>query len=1547
LLQAAGGAVGFAADLFGYYRMTGGGLPTKFIDAGAQAVAANIGGKVPSWLVGTLVPEAARAGAEGLIGVMRENLLEQNAQDSIGKVARTFGVYAAGDLAFNIGLRGAWSFAKMAGRGLVRNNIVQAVAERARRGVDNQFWRGAVPKDEWDETLELFGKGSLPQERRVRLSQNMQDRIAWTEAIQDAKRMETLEDQPLLKTQVALTSVPTESGPRILVQADEGYRFVDPEKLEVTTFGTLREANEHVAEIVARRARELRDEPEELSKFLQGKEDILRYVHTPEAIDASLDVLKRIDSDSATAKAIRQMRKQRGYTPEWKRGAITRTEADTIHDALEGSAYVDEFSVPLSDDMRKALRKKKPAFESGRTVQLRKGEDNNVLAVLNQPATDPNEIAAAQRLAERAQLSGARESVEELVDIALIEKGYDGMVLSDGTVRAFFPEKLKVIDADVNPMTGAFSSKRKSHTESFTGLPNRAYVSRRIRQFIGPEELVENEDVLLDIAEGFTGKLDRDEVERFAKTYLAGRGVQPKNVRAKMVDSDGFVTIERSGDGVTVRVPERIDTPSARERFTRTLFRGLSDAGDEIGDAGRSFDTGRIAQRETPVWRPARGVDEEKWVRDVVERELDGQVAKTQSGYRVELAGKDPKEFESVGDLVDYVALETMDFSTLKVDLAQKGLQLQKGRDGIYRVTGKNRSVIAAGESLREVMDDMGYRPDQIDIRYGPQRVVVTEQGVGVEYEQGLVMGGRQAVSNFLQKFADYGDLSKLRREFSSADGDIFRKPSGQYKVTMPGLGVTKQFDDLSEARRFIENDWQRYDNLKRIAERKGFSFAYEKGIYKARNVDGEYSAQSLEELQRIMRTFPDIDAAPGLFDDLPGGKRIHRDTEEAAVAVKTTEDGAPMRPNTLTEQMENGEPQVTKENSFGLGSTLGSTVQQMTDFVERTFRKIPGHEELVKHYRDMELNRQVLKTDIDRGSRLAFSAFTRSDGSLIEYEKRRGIHFLLDVWSDAQKRSDVIENFDLGGEEIRAAEQLRELYDSLGTKFGIDPQKIIYDYSPRVRAFAERNGLDVVNEADTADALNRKIYGNAGLSRDVQFWAEHERVNDVVRFAQEEDSLKVFLKYNSQGHKKFYLNDSWRQIDQYMKRVNKKGSGKALPSAVNIRLNHYRDMVMGTFTTLGERSVEEIGMQFMRALGKTDKESLEAGRNLLRHMMSVQVLTNLAYRPWIAIRNLFQVFTTLAPRIGNTHVMKAIRDVAETTDEQYRYLKELGVIHDAPPIVNELSTRGTLLGKAVQRGLNLFKNSDDLTRMVAYRSAVNRFDEGLSKFNRGVIKSQDDLLEYTAMNTLEPDVVADIRRRLSSGQADQIAGARDAFATRVVEDSMFLYDRAQSPLYTHSLVGRLFGQYGTYSAGYRANIYRNLKNGTAGQKTAFMMRFLGNQAALWGSFTAMGVNAQNFFPFAPALFSGGPMFDTALNVIRSFDTGYQGQQARYEVQRQFSPVNLSKLRRGELEFQVPASTPIYQQARMLNTFIEQMEKGNTWTAYLALTGAPIRPDLR
>jgi hypothetical protein len=159
----------------------------------------------------------------------------------------------------------------------------------------------------------------------------------------------------------------------------------------------------------------------------------------------------------------------------------------------------------------------------------------------------------------------------------------------------------------------------------------------------------------------------------------------------------------------------------------------------------------------------------------------------------------------------------------------------------------------------------------------------------------------------------------------------------------------------------------------------------------------------------------------------------------------------------------------------------------------------------------------------------------------------------------------------------------------------------------------------------------------------------------------------------------------------------------------------------------------------------------------------------------------------------------------------------------------------------------------------------------------------------------------------------------------KLIDDTMFVYDGAQSPMMFDGVVGKAFGRYGTYSVGYRANIWRGLKYGTAADKAGFIGRFITNQAALWATFGAMGIKASNFIPGQPAVFTGGPMFDLGITLIRSADTNsYQGRQARGELTRA-----LGQLVPGTLQYSY------------LKKAMDYADTGDWWKAFLAITSTP------
>jgi hypothetical protein len=246
-------------------------------------------------------------------------------------------------------------------------------------------------------------------------------------------------------------------------------------------------------------------------------------------------------------------------------------------------------------------------------------------------------------------------------------------------------------------------------------------------------------------------------------------------------------------------------------------------------------------------------------------------------------------------------------------------------------------------------------------------------------------------------------------------------------------------------------------------------------------------------------------------------------------------------------------------------------------------------------------------------------------------------------------------------------------------------------------------------------------------------------------------------------------------------------------------------------------------------------------------------------------------------------------------------------------------------LGRVTSGALKWYKNSDDITRAIAFKVAWNTWNDGVARLQKGVLKGKKSFLEYTQANLLGDKTADMIWDLLQKGKVEQ---ARNLFGFEVVADTMFLYQRAEGPAMFQGLIGKLFGQYGTYSANYRQNIWKGLKYGTLAQRTAFVARFVGNSAALYGTFKALGIQEKNFLPWTPVGFSGGPLFNAGLTALQATQDNYKGRQAR-----------------AELKHYLTVFVPGSYQYRTVEEFLKETEKGNSYRAFLALLDLPLATE--
>jgi hypothetical protein len=744
----------------------------------------------------------------------------------------------------------------------------------------------------------------------------------------------------------------------------------------------------------------------------------------------------------------------------------------------------------------------------------------------------------------------------------------------------------------------------------------------------------------------------------------------------------------------------------------------------------------------------------------------------------------------------------------------------------------------------------------------------------------------------------------------------------------MPEMALIKKFKSAAEANKFMKKAWTDFDNVSEVAHKKGLDFWFDRGKMKFSDGSSTLTAANDEEMLKIFREYPDSTGPREIFEaydpeTLPPIERVLQEFDISEL------DGA--ADNTLKKA-----PDLSKNLSSR--QELRALIENMDYWVERTFGpKEINAPNLIRKYRSLNTSQSIAQHDITETEKVITAIFSDEKGNIMPKARRRAIFY----HGGAQTIEEAEEAFASFGElstsEKAALENLRKLLGTkngniltgLAGKFGVDSERFIFQYMPRIMEYSSKNAAELSKLKNAQELFENalKNVNDTTAPRKLGAFFKNLRASEVLSFDAVDDPFEAIMHYSRVGHRQLYMGQAWEDLYKELQDTH-------ASSGMIHRFNRYREGLMGVRTTDGQKVAERIGAAFGSKLG------ISNGKDLVNAYFSVNYLSNMGWRPWLAIRNTFQVWTTLAPRFGNYWTNEAIKHVADIGEDSYEYLKKLNVVKGAPPVVNEILDAEGFVGKIVHKGLAMFQNSDDITRAVSYYVGELRFNDALMKMRSGVIKNVDDFLKEAGVTKMDSDTLSEIRRLVQTNSDEMIAAARTKFGSKISDDSMFMYTQAQAPtLYNGSFFGKLFGQYGTYAAGYRASIYRGLQYGSAGDKMAFVARFLGNQLALWGSFNALGIRANDFFPGAPALFGGGPQFEVATAILEATSTDYRGQQARAKLARYFSPITYTAT--SGVKGNYPEMAPGSLQYRYLKKAYEYLEQGDTWRAFLSLTTTP------
>ena len=1297
----------------------------------------------------------------------------------------------------------------------------------------------------------------------------------------------------------------------------------------------------------------LRHNESAAERFYLNNDNLIAWGQRSSEIDGIYEPSRKIASRVSAMK--RQTPK--GFLGADRRPYVSSPEAQRFSRQIqqeggEGFWYTEPESVRYLDDIR-AGKNPFTAAKTARFMPERSGSANVFAPAGRVGGPDvADEISAMVR---KAQAAGTDLDAATLRKLYTIESGYDALRYADGSVEHMMPEKRRLITGAMDHATGKISTAAKvaKSGSAGDGLATEAALRSKMRADIPAESMAGDERLLASAAtDRFKGTIASDDVANLSRHYLKRYGVDTSNISVKKsaasnrIDADGNMARITQKDGaIEVTVPKSITEADSQRKFVRELFDEYKRVADETAPAQARPRTGaryeKLMQQSSRRFEmPVDGSTNKKnWVDSIVRDQKGTMSVDSQGRYHVQLPGTEPARFDSAEQLYDELMLRSIDDGYLKFDLGRQGYKLTKTREGMYKLAGPGLDKPIETQTKRELMDEINYRPERIDDSLGPRVLEITPEATTIQFDGHSVSGGKKAILNHLAKFEDSEHVSQLKPFASLPQGNIYTLPyDGGYEVHIPKTASVMTFDSPGEARKFLQTDWDSFDGYARIARKKGLDFQYHDGAYHINDGSNITKAKTKEELYKVFQQYPDPQGGPDIFEGL--NPQVAREVNQliksgqapSAAKLPPVDDGPYVEP-----------PEIAFTNKLRKNADVGaSDIWRAEMENSRAFFEGLGdrHPALLEYYRRLETGLLRGAGPDDTQARKTIDAiFKHADGKPYTKQEARRITYFREAEGDAQKWNDVVTEWgEPTADDRKVMEAIGDLLGHLradGTptgwaaKFGITPETFEPQYMSRLRKWMEVNRQKLERSLTPEDILDDALDHKAASSLKPFF--KHTRKDDLLRFAREDDPREILMTYSRLGNRELYLGDAWKGMQQYVNNHPELGSMKW-------RIEQYLESIAGRHKPHDLALVEQYGEEFYRAMGWNPQK----GRELFQSGMSLTYLTNMAWRPYLSIRNTMQPWITLAPRFGNTEVAKAVDDVVRLGEEYFQKLKHTGIMPDAPPIVETSDSHG-FINKVLQKALGSYKRSDEYTRAVAYRTMENSIDGALDKMKRGVITNWQEFSREAQLQKIAPDVRDQAMRLLKQQTPNAIESAKQTVGQHVVQSTMFGYRQSQLPgRFGRSLLGRMFGQYGTFSAGYRANLMEGLRYGSPADKAAFITRFVGNQSALFAGFTALGIEARNFIPGAPALFAGGPNFDLAMTALSTPDTGFRGRRARYELRRALSPVQVGE---DGLRFNIPRQLPVFRQMAWLEDAYNYMDEGENWKAFLSATMTPVRRD--
>jgi len=1220
-----------------------------------------------------------------------------------------------------------------------------------------------------------------------------------------------------------------------------------------------------------------------------------------------------------------------------ERPFITKSEAIALNpnDPVKGIAI--QAKLPFDANMTaNAKNGELNLFKNSGPVRVAQDVENgNVLLVGTRGATD-EQYALATKAAQEVIKKDTRLSLNEARASLLLDNGIDYYRHPDSTIEFLTPRNAKLIGTvDDIKIVASVKAKAVGDASANVAVEAAGRIALDAKAFSGNPALV------MRAAVQATRSRNPEEMKKFVQLFMEGNGKSVNVVvdvvknddwymKAAQLGSDGNVHVSIPGAGAKTSLVHE-------QSYMRSLFDDLKKLapGVKTQNSGKYYES--LYGKQFTHFNPPDKGNPKPWIQAASDKlgvkatfAYDGVFLN--SGSRV--------KFYELQDAVDHIARLATDEVTLANDFRMQGLSLKRVDDRLFAVETKTGKTLSSANDLPTLLHQMDYVPKHMPLAFGPSEVRYTPDGIEMTIAGVKSVKTASEASDIIRQFRDTKLLARQKWLKASDKGTMSVDNVGSYRVYLSKYDYVKTFDNPNEARIFLERDVPSWDNLKEMASKKNADLLIEDNRFKLRVGNETIYASDANELAMKLKNMPDIEeSVPNILDSLDPS--IERDVSEL-VAGWTQNRKLRAGVNKF-----NRAPEVIldpKAKQMGANLTFRASTSQFTSWI-RDVANRTNRPELLKLMRKFDDGRRLAQINSLMGDKFIMSAFTQ-DGKMLPMESRQKVYY----WMSQQNSERAAEKLGLQYQakfgkamepltvaERKAADACDQFLGDLSKKFGFEFKDLIFKYMPQIRDFNNPKNMEILAQLKVGDDLARAAFG-AEPPKSIKFWAENDRTESIFEYVTKDDPLELLMLYNAQGHKKLYMNESWKEIASYLK------NDPVKDQALIDRINVFRESVMGYYHSPGEKVVENFGIRFFTGLKKApfigaalknvpDETLANYGKNILRNTMSASYMVQLGFKPWTAIRNSLQCMTTLAPRFGVARTMQSYDAVLKGGEEFFDGLRMRGIITEQPPIVDELAAGTSKLGKVTAASLRWLKNGDDLTRAVAYKTGFDSFQDGLS----WIASHPDDVQGFqriSGLSVLDPMTRDALTKQALAGD---ILAAQDSFASIVVKDTAFTADSAESSMLRHGLVGKLFGQYGSYSESYRANMFNMLKYGTPADRVRMVSTYLAICGVMTSVFAAMNIKTNDFLPAGPAVFGGGPAFQAGVNLLKVPGMALDKLYGNWNIGDQTT--------QNELKFQLGGFVPGAYQMRYLEKAIGYHQQGDDWRTFLSVTGVPVTPD--